>query len=108
MVLQGSVFFPTPDGKGELHKLVGIAGPPLASGNLDKDVTAKVVETVSLAVSNPLHIPQRFQVHIKLNEVRPLCTNLERRPHSLRAYMLRERDVARGHPSATSCMAKVL
>lgn len=54
-----------------MYKLLGTAGAPLVAGTLTRIITAKLAETMSLAVCNPLSFSQRYHVQIELKEVHP-------------------------------------
>lgn len=57
--LQGSVFFALPDGNGLLYNVTGIAEPPKAVSNIQRDVPCKTNYTELLTVTNWLRTPQR-------------------------------------------------
>lgn len=77
--LQGSVFFPLPDGTGILQNLSGTADPPKNSGSLTKEIPCKTSHTELLTVENWLRQPQRFRAFVE--NVRP-----ERLDHSVNLY----------------------
>ncbi|KAL8620396.1 hypothetical protein ACOMHN_058730 [Nucella lapillus] len=60
----GTVFFPFPDGLGQLYNLVGTAEAPRSSGKVTQEVPCKTSCTQVLPVQNWLSKPQRFQVKI--------------------------------------------
>ena len=65
-LLQGSVFFPLPDGTGLLYNLVGSADPPKQSGLVIHDIPCKTPHTEVLTVSNWLPRSQRFKLSIEM------------------------------------------
>ncbi|KAM4614098.1 hydrocephalus-inducing protein homolog [Discoglossus pictus] len=64
--LEGSVFFPLPDGTGLLYLLQGVAEPPKSSGNIIREVPCKTSYTELLAISNWLNKPQRFRATVEM------------------------------------------
>ncbi|KAG2470211.1 HYDIN protein, partial [Polypterus senegalus] len=63
---QGSVFFPFPDGTGQLHMLQGTADPPKPVSTISREVPCKTSYSEMLSVSNWLAKPQRFRVCIEI------------------------------------------
>ena len=59
MMLQGSIFFPLPDGTGMLYNLVGGAESPKAVTKLSQEVPCKTAYTEVLTVNNWLKKAQR-------------------------------------------------
>jgi len=62
MLLQGSVFFPLPDGQGLMYYVSGTAEAPKPNGKVSRDVPCKTTFTESLAVQNWLKKSQRSLV----------------------------------------------
>ena len=61
--MQGSIFFPLPDGTGLLYNLTGTADAPRAVAKIMREVPCKTSYTELLTVSNWLKKAQRFRVH---------------------------------------------
>ncbi|KAJ3260794.1 hypothetical protein HK103_007357 [Boothiomyces macroporosus] len=59
---EGSIFFPMPDGTGQLYKLSGVADKVLPSGNINREIPCKTSFTETLSISNWLRRSQRFKV----------------------------------------------
>ena len=59
MFLQGSVFFPLPDGQGLMYCVSGTAEPPKPNGKVSRDVPCKTTFVETLAVQNWLKKSQR-------------------------------------------------
>jgi len=57
--LQGTVFFPLPDGTGLLYNMSGTADPPKPNSRITRDVPCKTPYTEILSVYNWLKHPQR-------------------------------------------------
>lgn len=64
--LQGTVFFPLPDGTGLLFNLVGTAEPPKPSGKISRDVPCKTMYIEPLTVHNWLKKPQRLALELSI------------------------------------------
>jgi len=62
MCLQGSVFFPLPDGQGLMYCVSGTAEPPKPNGKVSRDVPCKTTFVETLAVHNWLKKSQRSVV----------------------------------------------
>jgi len=58
-VVQGSVFFPLPDGQGLMYYVSGTAEPPKPNGKVTRDVPCKTAFVETLAVQNWLSKSQR-------------------------------------------------
>ena len=58
-VLQGTVFFPLPDGSGLMFNVAGSSDPPKVISKISKDVPCKTSYTECLSVTNWLKKPQR-------------------------------------------------
>ena len=57
--LQGTVFFPLPDGSGLMYNVTGTADAPKPNAKMTRDVPCKTVYTEMLTVTNWLKKPQR-------------------------------------------------
>lgn len=57
--LQGSIFFPLPDGTGLMFNLVGTADAPRPNGKVTRDIPCKTWYNEMLPVHNWLKKPQR-------------------------------------------------
>jgi len=66
MFLQGSVFFPLPDGQGLMYYVSGTAEAPKPNGKVTRDVPCKTTFTETLAVQNWLKKSQRSVVFLNL------------------------------------------
>jgi len=62
MFLQGSVFFPLPDGQGLMYCVTGTAEAPKPNGKVSRDVPCKTTFVETLAVHNWLKKSQRSVV----------------------------------------------
>jgi len=62
--MQGSVFFPLPDGHGLMYHVSGTAEPPKPNGKLARDVPCKLSFVETLAVHNWLRKSQRWAFHL--------------------------------------------
>jgi len=62
MFLQGSVFFPLPDGQGLMYYVSGTAELPKPNGKVSRDVPCKNTYVETLAVQNWLKKSQRSAV----------------------------------------------
>lgn len=67
--IQGSIFFPLPDGTGILYNLIGTSDAPKHSGSIVQDIPCKTSHVESLSVHNWLRQPQRFRAYIEM--IRP-------------------------------------
>lgn len=65
----GSIFFPQPDGTGQLYYLIGTAEPPKHVASIVQDIPCKTSHTELLSVENWLRRPQRFTIII--DNIRP-------------------------------------
>jgi hypothetical protein len=54
-----------------LYTLLGTAGPPLASGEVVRKVTAKIWDMFTVIVANPLAMTQRFHLQAEMKQVGP-------------------------------------
>lgn len=68
-LLQGSIFFPLPDGTGLLYNLLGSSDAPKHSGSIVQDIPCKTSHIESVTIQNWLRQPQRFRVIIE--NIRP-------------------------------------
>ena len=57
---QGSIFFPFPDGTGQMFMLSGAADAPKATAKIIKEIPCKTLYTELLSVQNWLKKPQRY------------------------------------------------
>jgi len=64
MFLQGSVFFPLPDGQGLMYYVSGTAEAPKPNGKVSRDVPCKTTFVEMLAVQNWLKKSQRSVVFL--------------------------------------------
>ena len=67
----GSVFFPLPDGKAILHRLLGQANAPKPQASLTREVPCKVWYKLLLTVDNWLPKSQRFKVSFNRVKAEP-------------------------------------
>lgn len=67
----GSIFFPLPDGKAILHRLIGQATPPKPQETVTREVPCKVWYSLLLKVENWLAKNQRFKVTINRIKAEP-------------------------------------
>ena len=67
--VQGSIFFPLPDGTGQLYNLSGTADPPKHTGSVVQEIPCKTTHTELLTVYNWLRRPQRFRADTQM--IRP-------------------------------------
>ena len=58
-LIQGTVFFPLPDGNGLLYNLVGTATEPKVAARITREVPCKTNAVEMLPVTNWLKKPQR-------------------------------------------------
>eukprot|EP00667_Euglena_gracilis_P000008 EG_transcript_8 len=59
---KGTLFLPLPTGEARLYNLEGTADPPVASGDIMRDVRCKTLHTEKVVVNNWLQKPQKFKV----------------------------------------------
>mmetsp|Transcript_3107 Transcript_3107/g.11897 ORF Transcript_3107/g.11897 Transcript_3107/m.11897 type:complete len:4490 (-) Transcript_3107:1724-15193(-) len=67
---EGTLFFPLPNGNALLYALRGETQDPLASGEVNKKVSAKLPSTLSVVVENWLPQAQRFHVDFDFENIR--------------------------------------
>lgn len=64
LLLQGSVFFPIPDGTGIMFNLSGTSDPPRANNRITREVPCKTNYIEILPVENWLKKPQRWVISL--------------------------------------------
>lgn len=69
VMLQGSIFFPLPDGTGIMYNLVGTAEAPRPNGKIGRDIPSKVWYNEMLPVHNWLKKPQRYVLSLNHSKI---------------------------------------
>ena len=64
---QGTIFFPFPDGTGQMFTLTGTSEAPKAATKINKEIPCKIQYSELLPVHNWLKKPQRYVIRADFN-----------------------------------------